>query len=75
MEELYLAYENGLLEEAFGTGTAAVISPIGELHWQERNMIINNRQTGKLTKKLYELNLVKIFTVKQPSTIYCCAIS
>jgi branched-chain amino acid aminotransferase len=30
-DELSLAYENGKLTEAFGTGTAAVISPIGEL--------------------------------------------
>lgn len=64
MEELYLAYENGQLEEVFGTGTAAVISPIGELHWQERKMVINNRQTGELTKKLYE-TLTRIQTGKQ----------
>jgi branched-chain amino acid aminotransferase len=54
MEELNLAYENGTLEEAFGTGTAAVISPIGELDWQEHKMIINNRQTGELSKRLYD---------------------
>ena len=38
LEEVVQGAENGLLEEAFGTGTAAVISPIGELkvddkHW------------------------------------------
>ncbi|TWI59180.1 branched-chain amino acid aminotransferase [Alkalihalobacillus nanhaiisediminis] len=54
MEELYQAYEKGELEEAFGTGTAAVISPIGELNWGDKKMVINNRQTGDLAKKLYD---------------------
>jgi branched-chain amino acid aminotransferase len=54
MDELNQAFENGSLEEAFGTGTAAVISPIGELDWQEHKMIINNRQTGDLSKRLYD---------------------
>ncbi|MGO4886825.1 branched-chain amino acid aminotransferase [Anaerobacillus sp. MEB173] len=54
IEELYQAYENGSLEEAFGTGTAAVISPIGELIWKEHNMVINNKQTGALSKRVYE---------------------
>ena len=35
MEELYEAYSDGMLEEVFGTGTAAVISPIGELFWDK----------------------------------------
>jgi branched-chain amino acid aminotransferase len=54
LEELYQAYDNGALEEAFGTGTAAVISPVGELNWGEKNMIINNREIGELSKKLYD---------------------
>jgi branched-chain amino acid aminotransferase len=67
MEELNHAYENGSLEEAFGTGTAAVISPIGELDWQEHKMIINNRQTGDLSKRLYD-TLTGIQTGKQNDT-------
>ncbi|WP_163102322.1 branched-chain amino acid aminotransferase [Peribacillus alkalitolerans] len=54
MEEIKEAYSNGLLEEAFGTGTAAVISPIGSFHWQDHDMIINNGETGKLSRKLFE---------------------
>jgi branched-chain amino acid aminotransferase len=65
MEELHQAYADGSLEEAFGTGTAAVISPIGELNWLERKMIINERQTGKLSKKLYD-TLTGIQTGKLP---------
>lgn len=54
MEEIKLAHEEGRLEEAFGTGTAAVISPIGEFTWEGKEMIVNEGVTGKLAKKLYE---------------------
>ncbi len=50
--EVHEAYKQGQLEEAFGTGTAAVISPVGKLFWQEE-MIINNGKTGELSQKLY----------------------
>lgn len=54
IEDLYTAYNNGELEEAFGTGTAAVISPIGDLNWNGHQMMINGEETGPLTTKLYE---------------------
>lgn len=54
IQELFDAYQSGKLEEAFGTGTAAVISPIGELHWGEHAMILNNGETGALSKKIYD---------------------
>ncbi|MBW5468131.1 branched-chain amino acid aminotransferase [Brevibacillus formosus] len=54
MEDLHTAYVNGELEEAFGTGTAAVISPVGDLNWNGHQMIINGEKTGELTTKLYE---------------------
>ena len=41
MQEVADAYREGTLKEAFGTGTAAVISPIGELYWQGEAMRIN----------------------------------
>lgn len=53
MEEVRNAQKAGLLEEAFGTGTAAVISPIGEFNWNDEIMLINNGDTGFLSKKLY----------------------
>lgn len=52
--ELYEAHQNGTLEEAFGTGTAAVISPIGQLTWKKEDLIINNHETGPVAKRLYE---------------------
>ncbi|MDL4839581.1 branched-chain amino acid aminotransferase [Aquibacillus rhizosphaerae] len=54
MDEVYEAYKAGLLEEAFGAGTAAVISPIGVLAWQGEQMKINQGETGEISKKLYD---------------------
>lgn len=54
MEDLLQAYNDGVLEEAFGTGTAAVISPVGEMSWNGHKMVINQSQTGDLTQKLYD---------------------
>jgi branched-chain amino acid aminotransferase len=53
MQELADAYKAGKLEEAFGTGTAAVISPIGELRWGDTVMNINNNEIGPLSQRLY----------------------
>ncbi|MGP4059496.1 branched-chain amino acid aminotransferase [Halobacillus sp. H74] len=52
--ELYEAYEEGKVEEAFGTGTAAVISPVGELNWLGNKMVINDHEIGELSQKLYD---------------------
>ncbi len=54
IEEIYEAYKNGQFEECFGTGTAAIISPVGELRWQDNVMKINNGKIGELTQKLYD---------------------
>lgn len=54
IDELAKAYEEGKLEEVFGTGTAAVISPVGELKWNDNNMVINNNKIGAITQKLYD---------------------
>lgn len=54
IEEIYEAYKNGQLEECFGTGTAAVISPVGVLKWQDHVMEINNGKIGEITQKLYD---------------------
>ncbi|MDR3238893.1 MAG: branched-chain amino acid aminotransferase [Clostridiales bacterium] len=54
VEELFAAHENGHLEEAFGTGTACVICPIGCLSWADREITLSGGQTGELSKKLYD---------------------
>ena len=54
VDELIEALENGTLEEAWGCGTAAVVSPIGELAYKGKKYIINNGQIGALTQHLYD---------------------
>lgn len=54
VQELFESHKNGLLEESFGTGTAAVISPIGEFNWAENNITILDGRTGDISKKLYD---------------------
>ena len=53
-EELFEAAENGTLEEAWGTGTAAVVSPIGELAEGDKKVTVSNNQIGPVTQKLYD---------------------
>ena len=54
IDEVYQASIDGELEEAFGTGTAAVISPVGALFMNDQEILINNGVTGELSKKLYD---------------------
>lgn len=54
VDELLDAAANGTLEEAWGTGTAAVISPIGEITYKESTYAINGFRIGELTRKLYD---------------------
>lgn len=54
IDEVVEAYDNGKLEEVFGTGTAAVISPVGELKWNNRKLIINDGKIGEISQMLYD---------------------
>lgn len=54
IDELVDAYKNGKLEEAWGTGTAAVISPMGELKYGDLVMPINNGEIGEISQMLYD---------------------
>ena len=53
IDEIREAADNGKLDEAFGTGTAAVISPIGELNEAGKVMIINEGKIGPISQRLY----------------------
>jgi len=53
-EELFEAAETGKLEEAWGTGTAAVVSPIGEMGWNDKKAVINGGKIGPVVQKLYD---------------------
>ena len=54
VDELGEALKNGTLEEAWGCGTAAVVSPIGELCYKGVKYTINNGEIGKVTQHLYD---------------------
>ena len=54
IDELISAAENGTLDEAWGTGTAAVVSPIGEISYQGADHIVSGGKIGPVTQKLYD---------------------
>lgn len=54
IDDLMKAAKEGRLQEGFGTGTAAVISPIGELNYKGEIVTLSNFKTGELTQKLYD---------------------
>ncbi len=55
IDEIYEAGgADGSLEEVFGTGTAAVISPVGLLDWKGDKLVVNNDEIGETAKRLYD---------------------
>ena len=54
IDELDEALKAGKLEEAWGCGTAAVVSPIGELCYKGTKYTINNGEIGEVTQHLYD---------------------
>ncbi len=53
MDEILSACSKGTMKEAFASGTAAIVSPIGQLCYRDREYPINEGETGSLTEKLY----------------------
>lgn len=54
IEEVVQAIKSGGLQEAFGAGTAAIISPVGRLAYRGEALTINNNVTGPVTQWLYD---------------------
>ena len=54
IDEVVTAHKAGTLEEVFGTGTAAVISPVGELSYKGHRMVVGGGKIGPTTQKLYD---------------------
>lgn len=52
--DIFAENEKGGLEEVFGTGTAAVVSPVGGMTWEGRDIRISGGKMGELTGKLYD---------------------
>ena len=54
LDEVMAALQSGSLKEIFASGTAAVISPVGKLAYQEKTFLINGGKVGPLAQKLYD---------------------
>ena len=54
VDELERAMDEGTLEEAWGCGTAAVVSPIGKLAYKDKTFVVNNGEIGPVTQMLYD---------------------
>ena len=54
VDELLEAQKSGKLEEVFGTGTAAVISPVGKLRYKDDVMTIGDGKIGPVSQRLYD---------------------
>ncbi len=54
IDELIQAHAAGSLKEVFGAGTAAVISPVGQIKYGDQVITINDNQTGPVAKKYYK---------------------
>ena len=54
IDEVMQAGRDGTLGEMWGTGTAAVVSPVGTLGYKGEDVTINGGETGALTRKLYD---------------------
>ena len=55
VDELVSALESGELKEAWGCGTAAVVSPIGKLAYNDKEYVVGNGGIGEVTQKLYDI--------------------
>jgi branched-chain amino acid aminotransferase len=53
MDEVMSANANGTLMEAFASGTAAIVSPVGQIFYRGKEYVIGDGKTGKLTERLY----------------------
>lgn len=53
IDEVIQSAQNGSLKEAFGTGTAAVISPVGQITYKDQDYIVAGGRMGELSQRLY----------------------
>lgn len=55
INELIKGIEDGSVQELFGSGTAAVVTPIGSLRYKDTVHVVNNNKTGPITERLFTL--------------------
>lgn len=75
IEEVITKAKDGTLKEAFGTGTAAVISPVGQITYKDMDFTVNNGVMGELSQRLYnELVAIQYGEAPDPfgwTTVVC----
>jgi len=54
IDEVFDAHQSGALTEIFGSGTAAVISPVGELKYEEQVITIGQGSAGPVAQRLFD---------------------
>ncbi|MEH6516274.1 MAG: branched-chain amino acid aminotransferase [Halioglobus sp.] len=54
IHEVLADIESGKITEIFGCGTAAVISPVGTLHFRGKDYCVNDNETGPVAKALFD---------------------
>jgi branched-chain amino acid aminotransferase len=54
IDEVLAAHGSGQLREIFGSGTAAVVSPVGEIHYGEEALTVGGGKVGPLAQRLYD---------------------
>jgi len=53
IDELLRLNDEGILKEIFASGTAAIVSPVGQIYYRGNESVIGDGNTGPLTEKLY----------------------
>ena len=67
IHEIMSAHEKGVLQEVFGSGTAAVISPVNALAWGDRIITIQDGDVGPMAKRFYnEITAIQYGEVEDP---------
>jgi len=54
IDEVMASIKDGSMTEVFGTGTAAVISPVGEIYHKGETAVVNEGRIGPVSQKLYD---------------------
>lgn len=67
VKELKAAHKAGTLKEAFGSGTAAVVSPVAELAWGGEKLVLNDGKPGSVAQNLYA-ELTALQRAEKPDT-------
>jgi len=54
IDDVFAAHQSGALTEIFGSGTAAVISPVGELRYEDKTILIGQNNAGPVAQRLFD---------------------